>query len=139
MADVVARGAVLKPGKPGQAGPALILFGLSEDGKPRAGTFQEAEIETATKASAGMSLNVLKVSGDQAQELATKIPPGRVHANGRGFVPFIRGALYAQLQDLAKAAGIATNDNALNAKPTSETPAAPAERKSGPQHHLPKS
>src|SRR5665811_939146 len=94
-----------KPGKPGRAGPALILFGRSKDGKPRAGTFQEAEIETATNASKGMGLAVFKGSNAQAQELATKMPAGRVHANGRGFVPFIRGTLYAELQDLAKAQG----------------------------------
>jgi hypothetical protein len=128
-----------KPGKPGRAGPALILFGRSEDGKPRAGTFQEGEIETATKASAGMGLAVLKVSDAQAHDLATKIPAGRVHANGRGFVPFIRGNLYAQLQDLAKAQGIDPTDRALNGESNSETPAAPAHGKSGPEQRLPKS
>jgi len=128
-----------KPGKPGRADPALILFGRSEDGKPRAGTFQEAEIETATNASKGMGLAVLKVSDAQAQDLATKIPAGRVHANGRGFVPFIRGNLYAQLQDLAKAQGIDPTDRALNGESNSESPAATAHGKSGPEQRLPKS
>ena len=131
-----------KPGKPGRSGPALILFGRSKDGKPRAGTFQEAEIETATNASKGMGLAVLKVSDAQAQDLATKIPAGRVHANGRGFVPFIRGNLYAQLQDLAKAQGIDPTDRALNGEPNSEPPAATAHGKSVPaetsEQRLPK-
>src|SRR5450759_5729309 len=86
-----------------------------------------------------MGLAVLKVSDAQAQDLATKMPAGRVHANGRGFVPFIRGTLYAELQDLAKAQGIDPTDRALNGEPNSEPPAATAESKSGPEQRLPKS
>ena len=127
-----------KPGKPGRTGPALIVFGLSEIGKPRAGTFLEGEIETATKAAEGMGLVVLKVSDDQAHDLATKLPAGRVHANGRGFLPFIRGNLYEQLQDLAKAQSTKTNDSGLDGDPNSELPTKTAHGQSPTEQRLPK-
>lgn len=127
-----------KPGEPGRGGPTLIVFGLSEDSKPRAGTFQKDEIEIATKASVAMGLSVLKISDAKAQDLAAKIPAGRVHANGRGFVPFIRGALYTELTDLAKAQGIKTNESVQNGELNSEVRAATANGKSKSQLHLPK-
>ena len=93
-------------GKPGRAGPALIVFGLTEDGKPRAGTFHATDIEPATKAAAALGLAILKLKDPKAHELATKIPGGQAHAKGHGFVPLIRQALYAQLTEFAKTHGV---------------------------------
>jgi len=128
-----------KPGKPGRAGPALIVFGLSEDGKPRAGTFQESEIETTTKAAQAMGLAVLKVSGAQVQDLATKLPAGSVHANGHGFLPFIRGNLYEQLQKLAKAQGIEATALTPNGDQESGTPVKTEDHHATTKSQLPKS
>src|SRR5450759_3456482 len=63
---------------------------------------------------------------------------GRVHANGRGFVPFIRGTLYEQLQDLAKAQGIETNERATKDETNSSLPADSSHAKSAHDHRLPK-
>jgi hypothetical protein len=128
-----------KSRKPIAAGPALIVFGLSEDGKPRAGTFQKNEIEAATKASAALSLAVLKVSNDKAADLAAKLLPGRVNANGQGFVPFIRGALYEQLLELAKAQGVKTSDALTSPKQKLASSATADSNSADSEHRLPKS
>jgi hypothetical protein len=128
-----------KPGKPGPTSPALIVFGLSEIGKPRAGTFGQGDIEAATKAAGALGLSVFKVKGPAAADIASKIPSGRVHANGAGFVPFIRQALYDDLTAVAKAHGVKIADTVANGNANSSPAAAPANTKSGPAPRLPKS
>jgi hypothetical protein len=127
-----------KPEKSRQTDPALILFGL-EGGKPRAGTFAERDAEAATKAARSLGLAVLKVSGAQAQDLASKLSAGQVHANGRGFVPFIRETLYEQLQDLAKAQGIEATAFTPNGDEESGTPVKTADGHATTKSRLPKS
>jgi hypothetical protein len=127
-----------KPGKPGRVGPALIAFGLTEDGKPRAGTFHAADIELATKAAAAMGLAILKLKDPKARDLATQIPGGQVHAKGRGFVPLIRQAQYAQLTEFAKAQGVIIQDGLAGEIKNSKTPATP-DNKSDREPHLPNS
>lgn len=111
-----------KPEKSRQTDPALILF-AHEGGKPRAGTFAERDAEAATKAARSLGLAVLKVSGAQAQDLASKLSAGQIHANGRGLVPFIRGDLMVAIGGLSrstrksKAAGAWTAHNSTKRWP----------------------
>ena len=44
-----------------------------------------------------LNLQVLQIIGPAASDLAARLPQGRIHANGRGFVPYIRRDLYAKL------------------------------------------
>jgi hypothetical protein len=75
----------------------VVLFGLDQNGKPKGARFADKHASLATKAAGQMQLQVLAITDPRVAEVAAQLPPGRVHANGRGFVPFIRRDLYARL------------------------------------------
>jgi hypothetical protein len=75
----------------------VVLFGLDETGKPRAARFHRQHAELAAKAAGVMGLTVCTVSSPELTAIAPQLPAGRIHANGRGFVPNIRQDLYAKL------------------------------------------
>lgn len=81
--------------------PALIVFGLDDRGKPHASSFAEREATLATKAAALMGMKLLPVRTDAERALAAKLPRGRVFASGKGFVPFCKATLYAELEAAA--------------------------------------
>jgi hypothetical protein len=81
--------------------PAVVLFGLDDADKPRAASFEEPHAAIAIKAADRMGLRVLNVTTADQQAVAVELPAGRIHANGRGFVPSVRKDLYARLVDLA--------------------------------------
>jgi hypothetical protein len=83
-------------------GPAVVLFGLGEGDKPRAAYFPAAQAALAIKAADALNLSVLKVESPELKTLAGRLPAGRIHANGRGLVPFVRNELYAKLAGLAE-------------------------------------
>ena len=75
----------------------VVLFGVDDHGKPKAARFIEKHAELATKAAGHLKLEVLQVTCPAVAELAGRVPLGRIHANGRGFVPYVRRDLYAKL------------------------------------------
>jgi hypothetical protein len=75
----------------------VVLFGVDDHGKPKAARFPEDQANLATKAAGQLKLQVLAIVGPSIADLASRIPAGRIHANGRGFVPYIRRDLYAKL------------------------------------------
>jgi hypothetical protein len=75
----------------------VLLFGLDDHGKPKAARFPENQADLATKAAGLLNLRVLPIVGASVSDLAGRVPAGRIHANGRGFVPYIRRDLYAKL------------------------------------------
>ena len=75
----------------------VVLFGLDESGKPKAARFSEPQASIATKAAAQLKLRVLAVTNETIAELAAKLPSGRLHANGKGFIPAVRRDLYSKL------------------------------------------
>ncbi len=48
-----------------------------------------------------MGLGVLKIDSPEQGELAGRLPAGRIYANGRGFVPYVRQDLYAKVVEVA--------------------------------------
>jgi hypothetical protein len=74
-----------------------VLFGVDDNGKPKAARFTDKHANLATKAAAHLKLHVLPIIGPVVVDLAGRLPAGRIHANGRGFVPYIRRDLYAKL------------------------------------------
>jgi hypothetical protein len=104
-----------------------VLFGTDEHGKPRAACFKAANPELITKAAAAMKLQLLRPVTASQIELAKKLPVGRIHANGTGFVPPIRGDLYSELQlaaELSQQSGTTTSTVAPSA---ALVPAAPTQ------------
>ena len=75
-----------------------VLFGTDEHGKPRAAYFEAVDSDLMTRAAAAMKLQLLRPITASEIELAKKLPVGRIHANGTGFVPPIRSDLYSALQ-----------------------------------------
>jgi len=124
--------------------PAIVLFGLDDANKPHAAHFDEAQVEMAVKAAGLMRLNVLKVATPEHAKIASSLPAGRIFANGRGFVPYVRKDLYAKVTEFAGAqATVQLRDSAAAAAspPRSESgigssdgsrPANPSGRRPGP-------
>jgi len=93
-----------KPSKPArEAKPAkppaktYIVFGADEHAKPRAAKFSAADPELLAKAVETMHLRLVEVTDPDLAQLANQLPTGRLHASGRGLVPYIKGDLYAEL------------------------------------------
>ena len=82
--------------------PAIVLFGLTSIGKPKAGAFQATEAPAARKAASKLGLRVLEIADESGRTLAAKLPAGRIHGHGEAIVPFIPKALYASLESLAR-------------------------------------
>jgi hypothetical protein len=81
----------------------VVLFGVDQNGKPKAARFVEKHADLAAKAAGQLKLQVLRVTGSDIADLAGRLPTGRIHANGRGFVPYVRRDLYAKLVAAASA------------------------------------
>ena len=96
----------------------IVLFGVDGQGKPKAARFLDKHADLATKAAGQLKLQVLKVQGPETSDLAAKLPQGRIHANGRGFIPFIRRDLYNKL--LAAASAATGGGDAAPSSPTSQ-------------------
>ena len=92
--------------KPTQAAPAVIVFGMSDIGKPRAGTFPAAQQLLAGKAAATMGLSILAIKDQKTRAMAETLPTGRITAGEKGFIPFVRENLFTELLTAAKDHGI---------------------------------
>ena len=79
----------------------VVLFGVDQHGKPTAARFPEGQARLAAKAAEQLQLQVLTVATPAVAELAATLPVGRIHASGKGFVPNVRGDLYAKLLAMA--------------------------------------
>jgi len=90
-----------KPAKP-LAQPAIILFGLSPIGKPRAGSFKGTDVPAARKAAPKLGLSILEVADEAAIALVAKVPAGHIAAHGDKVVPFIAKDLYSQIEILGR-------------------------------------
>ena len=105
---MVQKSATRQPNSSVAAVPVL-LFGLDASGKPKAARFVDKHADLASKAAAQLNLQVLRIIGPNLTDLAARLPQGRIHASGRGFVPYIRKDLYAKI--LAAAGAPKTPDN----------------------------
>jgi hypothetical protein len=79
------------------AGKVYVLFGADEYSKPRAARFAGGDPELLAKAAEAMSLRLVEVADSEVAEIAARLPAGRLHANGRGLVPYVKADLYSEL------------------------------------------
>ena len=77
--------------------PVILVFGVDENGKPRAARFQGANPDLVAKAAQVMDLKLCEATSPELSELAQKLPAGRLYAAGKGFVPYVKTDLYAKL------------------------------------------
>ena len=76
---------------------SYILFGADEYARPRAAKFATDDRELLAKAAEAMHLRLVEVTDPDVAEIATSIPAGRLHANGKGLVPYVKGDVYNEL------------------------------------------
>lgn len=77
---------------------AVVVFGRDESGKPHASHFVASEAALAEKAADLMGMRFLAIKTEAERDLAARVPRGKVFASGRGFVPFVKAPLYAELE-----------------------------------------
>jgi hypothetical protein len=73
------------------------VLGFDEQQKPCGARFVGDKPDLVAKAAQLMGLKVYKASSPDVAEVAKKLPVGRLYANGRGFVPNVRQALYSDV------------------------------------------
>ncbi|MGY4512948.1 hypothetical protein [Bradyrhizobium sp. USDA 3650] len=90
----------------------LIVFGLDTAGKPKAGRFSEKHAAVATKAAKSLKLSVCSGDKPAIADILKRIPVGRLHAQGKAFIPYIKRALFDQIQTAAAPTSLAAKSNA---------------------------
>jgi hypothetical protein len=75
----------------------LLVLGFDEQQKPCGARFVDDKPDLVAKAAQLMGLKVYKATSPDVAEVAKKLPIGRLYANGRGFVPNVRQALYSDV------------------------------------------
>jgi hypothetical protein len=76
---------------------AYILAGADEYAKPRAARFSGEDPALLAKAAETMHLRLVEITEPEVAEIAALLPAGRLHANGKGLVPYVKGAIYSEL------------------------------------------
>ena len=76
---------------------SYILLGADEYAKPRAARFSGEDPALLAKAAKTMHLRLIEITEPEVAEIAALLPAGRLHANGKGLVPFIKGHVYTDL------------------------------------------
>jgi hypothetical protein len=89
--------ALAKKSKSAKPAAKYILFGGDEYAKPRAPTFSAEDPALLAKAAETMNLRLVEITEPEVAEIAAQLPAGRLHANGKGLVPYIKGDLYNEL------------------------------------------
>src|SRR4249919_156414 len=97
QAKAANQAAPAKKSKTAKPTAKYILFGADEYAKPRAATFAAEDPELLAKAAETMFLRLVQVTDPEVAEIAATLPAGRLHANGKGLVPYIKGDLYNEL------------------------------------------
>ena len=100
----------------------VLVLGRDADGKPRAARFSARQAGLAAKAAKLMGLQVCQVQGPQWDELAPKVPTGRLYSSGKAFVPNVRRDLYGKV---LAAAGMPDATNPTEPAGGSSDPPAP--------------
>ena len=75
----------------------LVVLGFDDQQKPCGARFVGDKPELVVKAAELMDLKVYKANTPDLAAIAKKLPVGRLYANGRGFVPNVRQALYSDV------------------------------------------
>jgi hypothetical protein len=72
----------------------VVVFGLDDDTKPRAGRFSEKDAEAAVKAATQLGMSVWRVTTPSLPDSVSKIPAGTVTASGWNILPKISRDLF---------------------------------------------
>jgi hypothetical protein len=86
-----------KKSAPPPPAKAYILMGADEYAKPRAARFSGEDPALLAKAAEAMHLRLIEITEPEVAEIAALLPVGRLHASGKGLVPYIKGEVYTEL------------------------------------------
>lgn len=78
-------------------GPAIILYGRDEKGRPHSSKFAGDMADEAEAAARLMGFRFAAADTDALRDLATCLPAGRLFSSGKGFVPFVKSSVYERL------------------------------------------
>ncbi len=78
----------------------IVLFGLDENGKPRAARFVDDNETLIARLAQALGLRMGITTGSKHADTLDEIPVGRVYATGKGSVPNISQDLYDKLNAL---------------------------------------
>ncbi len=78
--------------------PALVVFGLDPEGKPRAARFADPDAELAVKAAALLGYRALRISD---AEILETLLNGDVFARGNGFIGRVSRPVFEKVTTLA--------------------------------------
>ena len=78
--------------------PALVVFGLDPECKPRAARFAEPDAKLAVKAAALLGYRAVRISDT---EIIEALPDGNVFARGNGFIGRVSRSVFDKLTALA--------------------------------------
>ena len=78
----------------------LVVFGVTDDRKARAARFEISQELAARKAAGRMNLRVGIPKTDQAAQIASKLPEGKLFESGLGMIPLVREELFYKLFEL---------------------------------------
>jgi hypothetical protein len=90
--------------------PALVVFGLDPEGKPRAARFADPDAELAVKAAALLGYRAVRVSDT---EILEALPDGDVFARGNRFIGRVSQSVFEKVAAVADK----DQDEALGAVP----------------------
>ena len=79
---------------------SIVLFGLDENGKPRAARFIEDNEPLVARLAQALGLRMGIATGSKHADTLDEIPVGRVYATGKGSVPNISQELLDKLNAL---------------------------------------
>jgi hypothetical protein len=80
--------------------PAIIVFGVSAIGKPRAGLFKGSDVAAARKAATKLGFAIIDVTDQAGLAVAAKVPAGRIGSSSDNIIPFIAKDLHGQIKAL---------------------------------------
>jgi len=82
---------------PETSSSVLIVMGYDDQAKPRAARFTGGDPRMIEKAAKAMNLDARAVTTPDLAKIAKRLPEGHLYANGTGFVPNVRQALYSEI------------------------------------------
>jgi hypothetical protein len=86
-----------KSASPKPPAKSYILLGADEYAKPRAARFTGEDPALLAKAAETMHLRLVEITEPEVAEIAALLPVGRLPANGKGLVPYVKGDVYSEL------------------------------------------
>src|SRR5947209_2323359 len=89
----------------------LVLYGLDDKGKPRAGLVASAEAEAALALAGNLSLQLMPISTAQRRVLAAELAPANLAESDYSVVPIVRRALFAEIERAAQVEDVAPEAN----------------------------